>query len=108
MCRRHLQAQLLPHRGDYKLMIMKRKNNILILLTALSAFAVVICLCVLALARSGIRSSLGGNETFELKISAVQPSLSHGLRIEFQVLGHSEIHSAQWRLYPFGEIITSK
>ena len=62
---------------------------------------------VFMLARADVVAEVGSGSA-QVRLSAVRLSGSHGVRVEFALMGHDELRHAQWRLWPVREVVVGK
>ena len=90
---------------------MKRKRILMfgamLLVLALVGIAIGV---VSSLAQQDVKSRLvaSASTPVEVVFDGMHLSISHGVRVEYEVRGHEEINAAQWRLWPFREVVTEK
>lgn len=90
------------------------RNNYMTLLTAsllLLGMSAVFALAIASISRHDVVArfaSPGSASQMTATFDGVSLSRSHGIRVEYRIVGHDQIKRAQWRLRPFREVVTEK
>ena len=73
-----------------------------------AAILAILLVSLVALAWFDVREHVGaGTPSVSLRLSAIRPSLRHGMWVEFELSGVPELSCAYWRLVPWRAVEVS-